>query len=56
MSWIWPDGKSQVSIVYEDCKPKRIDTIVISTQHSPDVTLSQETRRCYQQGNKTSLP
>ena len=41
MSWIWPDGKSQVSIVYEDCKPKRIDTIVISTQHSPEVTLSQ---------------
>jgi S-adenosylmethionine synthetase len=41
MSWVRPDGKSQVSIVYEDGKPKRIDTVVISTQHTPDITLSQ---------------
>jgi S-adenosylmethionine synthetase len=41
LSWIWPDGKSQVSIIYEDSKPKKIDTIVISTQHSPDISLIQ---------------
>ena len=41
LSWVWPDGKSQVSVVYEDSKPKKIDTIVISTQHSPDISLSQ---------------
>jgi S-adenosylmethionine synthetase len=41
LSWVWPDGKSQVSVVYEDSKPKKIDTVVISTQHSPDISLSQ---------------
>lgn len=41
LSWVRPDGKSQVSIRYEDCKPKGIDTIVISTQHEPDISLSQ---------------
>ena len=33
-----PDGKSQVSIVYEDGRPVRVDTVVISSQHDPDVT------------------
>ncbi len=41
LSWVRPDGKSQVSVVYEDGVPKRIDTVVISTQHSPDVSMSQ---------------
>jgi S-adenosylmethionine synthetase len=41
LSWVRPDGKSQVSVVYEDGVPKRIDTVVISTQHSPDIGLSQ---------------
>jgi S-adenosylmethionine synthetase len=41
LSWVWPDGKSQVSVVYEDSKPKKIDTVLISTQHSPDISLSQ---------------
>ena len=41
LSWVRPDGKSQVSVVYEDGAPKRIDSIVISTQHSPDITMSQ---------------
>ncbi|MGA8106101.1 MAG: methionine adenosyltransferase [Nitrososphaeraceae archaeon] len=41
LEWIRPDGKSQVSVTYEDSKPKRIDTIVVSTQHSPEVGLEQ---------------
>jgi S-adenosylmethionine synthetase len=38
IDFLRPDGKSQVTIEYEDCMPKRIDTIVVSTQHKPDVT------------------
>ena len=41
LQWIRPDGKSQVSIQYEDGKPKKIDTIVISTQHTPDISNSE---------------
>jgi S-adenosylmethionine synthetase len=41
LSWVRPDGKSQVSVVYEDGLPKRIDCVVISTQHSPDISMSQ---------------
>ncbi|MGH9992145.1 MAG: methionine adenosyltransferase [Nitrososphaera sp.] len=41
LSWVRPDGKSQVSVVYEEGVPKRIDTVVVSTQHSPDISLSQ---------------
>lgn len=37
LSWVRPDGKSQVTIEYDNGKPKRIQTIVLSTQHSPDV-------------------
>jgi len=41
LEWIRPDGKSQVSVTYEDSKPTRIDTVVVSTQHSPEVGLEQ---------------
>lgn len=41
LPWVRPDGKSQVTVEYEDGKPKRIETIVISTQHSPDIDNSQ---------------
>lgn len=37
LPWLRPDGKSQVTIVYEDGKPVAVDTVVISTQHSPEV-------------------
>ena len=39
LDYLRPDGKTQVTVEYEDGVPKRIDTIVISTQHSPDVSL-----------------
>jgi len=41
LPYLRPDGKSQVSIRYVDGKPVRVETVVISTQHSPEVTLEQ---------------
>ncbi len=41
LAYLRPDGKTQVTIVYEDGKPVAVDTIVISTQHDEDVTLEQ---------------
>lgn len=39
LDWVGPDGKSQVSVVYEDSRPKRLDTVLVSTQHTPDVSI-----------------
>lgn len=39
LSYLRPDGKTQVTVEYENNKPKRIDTIVISTQHGEEVSL-----------------
>ncbi|MFH0818761.1 MAG: methionine adenosyltransferase [Patescibacteria group bacterium] len=41
LTYLRPDGKSQVSVEYVDGKPKRIDTVVISTQHGPEVEHAQ---------------
>jgi len=43
LPWVRPDGKSQVSVQYEDGKPKKIETIVLSTQHAPNVSNSEIT-------------
>jgi S-adenosylmethionine synthetase len=40
--YLRPDGKTQVSIVYEDGRPERIDTVLISTQHAPGVDLTEQ--------------
>ena len=40
-NFLRPDGKSQVSVEYDGDKPVRLDTIVISTQHSPDISAAQ---------------
>jgi S-adenosylmethionine synthetase len=37
MPWLRPDGKSQVTVEYENGRPRRIHTVVVSTQHSPDI-------------------
>ncbi len=41
LPWLRPDGKSQVTIEYDCGKPKRIDTVLISTQHAPDVSHAE---------------
>jgi S-adenosylmethionine synthetase len=41
LDWIGPDGKSQVSVIYEDSIPKNIDTVVVSTQHLEEIPISQ---------------
>ena len=41
LPYLRPDGKSQVSVEYVDGKPKRIDAVVVSTQHGDDVTTEQ---------------
>src|SRR4026208_2099938 len=41
ISWLRPDAKSQVTIEYSQGKPKRVDTVLISTQHAPDVSQAE---------------
>jgi S-adenosylmethionine synthetase len=48
LPWLRPDGKSQVSVVYEDGRPVEVDTVVISTQHADKVsnkTIHEAVRR-----------
>jgi S-adenosylmethionine synthetase len=49
LPYVRPDGKSQVSVEYVDGKPKRIDAVVVSTQHDDDVSTEQiraDIKRC----------
>lgn len=41
LDWIRPDGKSQVTVLYDGYKPVMVDTVVVSTQHSPDVEMDK---------------
>jgi len=41
MKWLRPDAKSQVTVEYANGKPKRVDAIVISTQHAPDISQEE---------------
>ncbi len=41
LPWLRPDGKSQVTVEYSHGKPKRIDTVLISTQHAPEISHAE---------------
>ena len=41
LSWVRPDGKSQVSVRYEDNKPTKIETVIVSTQHAPNISQEE---------------
>ena len=48
LEWLRPDGKAQVSVEYEDDKPMRVATVVVSTQHKPEVSQKELREAVYQ--------
>ena len=56
LDYLRPDGKTQVTVLYEDNKPVSVDTVVVSTQHSPDVTLEQIREDLIREVIKTTIP
>ncbi|MCL2346021.1 MAG: methionine adenosyltransferase [Desulfobulbus sp.] len=56
LPWARPDAKSQVTIRYVDGKPHAIDTVVLSTQHSPDISLDDLREATIEQIIKPVLP
>jgi S-adenosylmethionine synthetase len=56
LNWLRPDAKSQVTLRYVDGKPDSIDTIVLSTQHSPDISLEKLREAVIEEIIKPVLP
>lgn len=56
INWLKPDGKAQVSVVYEDGKPAFIDTVVLSTQHADYVSHKEIEEAMVEEVIKKSLP
>ena len=56
LRYLRPDGKSQVTVEYEYGKPKRVDTVVVSTQHSPTVVHDQIYDDIYEHVIKAMIP
>lgn len=48
LEWLRPDGKAQVSVEYEDGKPMRVRTVVVSAQHEPEVSQKELRETVYQ--------
>jgi len=56
LPFLRPDGKSQVSVAYEDGKPARIETVVVSTQHAPEVSHRRIREAVIEQIIRPALP
>ena len=56
LNYLRPDGKSQVTVEYVDGKPSRVDAVVLSTQHSPEVTTEQLRADILEQVIKAVVP
>ena len=56
LGYLRPDGKTQVTIEYRDAVPHRIDTVVVSTQHSPDVIMKEMKEDIIEKVIKPVLP
>lgn len=56
LSWLRPDAKSQVTVLYEDGVPKSVDTVVLSTQHDPDVDHKQLSEAVIEEIIKPTIP
>lgn len=56
LAWLRPDAKSQVTVRYAEGKPESIDTVVLSTQHAPEMTLAQIREAVIEEIIKPVLP
>lgn len=56
LPYLRPDGKSQVTVEYEGDRPLRVDAVVVSAQHSPDITLDQIRNDIIEQVIKDTVP
>jgi S-adenosylmethionine synthetase len=56
LGWLRPDGKTQVTVEYEDDRPKRVDAVVVSTQHDEAVTHKQIQEAVMEEVIKKTIP
>ena len=56
LPWLRPDGKSQVTVEYDDDRPVRVDAVVVSTQHDPDVSYEELREAVLEQVVRASIP
>ncbi len=56
LSWLRPDGKTQVTIEYEDQRPKRVDAVVVSSQHDDEVAHKQIQEALIEEVIKKTIP
>jgi S-adenosylmethionine synthetase len=56
LTWLRPDAKSQVTLLYQDGQPIAVDTVVLSTQHSPDIPYNQLIEAVVEEIIKPILP